>query len=328
VNPTTGAFTYNGDWYVLPSFNFPVSQGQTYQISLDGVNGSYGSAAINLLFTPAPLPPANDDFAQATILSGETLTITGTIAGATSQLGEPSFRADPAAKTVWYSWTAVASGTVLVSASAYNSSDLAMGVYVGSSMWTLIPVTAGSDQISFYALAGTTYRIVVGTTNVSATGFSLALNGPPPPPKLVATRQSNGSYQIQVTGVVGQSFVIQTSVDSVNWVNLQTDTLIGTNLNFTETAATGSQQQNFRLLPLDAQVNAQPFVLLPPSVEPNAGFTLHLAGMSGQPFRVQVTTNLLDWNDLTGGILVNDFFDFTDPDAPRFPSRFYRAFKQ
>jgi len=328
VNPVTGAFTYDGDWYVLPSFSFPVSEGQTYQISLDGINASYGPAGINFLFAPAPMPPANDDFAQAKIVAGSVLTTTGTTAGATSQLGEPLFGADPAARTVWYSWTAVVSGTVQVSASVYNSSDLKIGAFAGSSIWTLIPVAAGSDQISFYALAGITYKIVVGDTNLSATGFSLALNGSPPPPRLIATRQSNGSYQIQVTGVVGQSFVIQTSLDSANWASLRTDTLIGTNLNFTETAEAGSLQQYFRLLPLDAQDNAQPFVLLPPSVQPGAGFTLHLAGISGQPFRVQVTTNLLDWNDLTSGILVNDFFDFTDPDSANFSSRFYRAFPQ
>jgi hypothetical protein len=82
---------------------------------------------------------------------------------------------------------------------------------------------------------------VVGP-NGSATDFSLSLDGPPPPPTLIATRQSNGSYQIQVTGVAGQSFIIQASSDSVNWVAIRTDTLIGTNLNFIETTAAGSRQ--------------------------------------------------------------------------------------
>jgi len=168
---------------------------------------------------------------------------------------------------------------------------------------------------------------VVGP-NGSATDFSLSLDGPPPPPTLIATRQSNGSYQIQVTGVAGQSFIIQASSDSVNWVAIRTDTLIGTNLNFTDTTAAGSRQPYYRILPLDSKVNDQPFVLLPPSIEPAASFTLHLAGMSGQPFRVQVTTNFMDWSDLTSGILVNQVFDFTDPNAPQFNSRFYRAIKQ
>lgn len=114
----------------------------------------------------------------------------------------------------------------------------------------------------------------------------------------------------------------------MNWVAIRTDTLIGTNLNFTDTTAAGSRQPYYRILPLDSKVNDQPFVLLPPSIEPAASFTLHLAGMSGQPFRVQVTTNFMDWSDLTSGILVNQVFDFTDPNAPQFNSRFYRAIKQ
>jgi hypothetical protein len=36
----------------------------------------------------------------------------------------------------------------------------------------------------------------------------------------------------------------------------------------------------------------------------------------------------MDWSDLTSGILVNQVFDFTDPNAPQFNSRFYRAIKQ
>ena len=318
----------SGEWYVLPSMSFPVVGGQTYQLSLDGLYGSYGSAELNFSFAPSPLPPANDNFATATILSGSSLTTNGTTVGATTEFGEPSSGSDPAARTVWYSWTAAASGNVEVTASADNYSDLNVGVYAGSSLWTLTPVATGSDQVSFYALAGTTYKIVAAGPSGLATGFSLALNGPPPPPNLVATRQSNGGYQLQVTGVVGQSFVIQASSDSMHWVTIRTDTLTGTHLNFTDTTAASSRQRYYRILALDAQFNDQPFVLLPPSIDPAAGFTLHLAGMSGQPFRVQVTTNFMNWSDLTSGILVNNEFDFSDPNAHQFNSRFYRASKQ
>jgi hypothetical protein len=321
----------SGEWCVLPSVSFPVVVGQTYQLSLDGVNGSYGAATLSFSFSPPPIPPsppANDNFAQAAILSGSSLTITGTTVGATNEPGEPSSGSDPAARTVWYSWTAAASGNAEVTALANDYSDLNVGVYAGSSLWTLIPVMTGSGQVSFYALAGITYKIVVAGPNGSAMDFSLELDGSPPPPTLIATRQSNGSYQIQVTGVVGQSFIVQASTNSVNWVTVRTDTLIGTSLNFTDTTAAGSLPRYYRILPLDTQLNDEPFVVLPPSIEPNAGFTLHLAGVSGQPFRVQVTTNFMDWSDLTNGILVNEVFDFTDPNAPQFSSRFYRAIKQ
>jgi len=152
----------SGEWCVLPSMSFPVVGGQTYQLSLDGVNGSYGVASLSFSFSPPAIPPsspANDNFANAAILSGSALTITGTTVGATSEPGEPTSGSDRAARMVWYSWTAAASGNAKATASANDYSDLNVAVYAGSSLWTLIPVTVGSDQVSFYALAGTTYKI-------------------------------------------------------------------------------------------------------------------------------------------------------------------------
>jgi hypothetical protein len=327
INPTNGIITYNGEWYVLPSLNFPVTQGQTYQISLDGVNGSFGSTSIAFSFSPAPVPPANDNFAAAAIISGSTLTITGTTVGATSQLGDPSSGVDPTDVTVWYSWTAAASGNVQVSVSANNSSGLNLGIYAGSSLWTLIPVAAGTGQISFYALAGTTYKIMVAGPSGSATEFSLALNGPAPPPSLSVTRQPNGTYQIQVTGVVGQSFSIQASSDSVHWVTIRTDTLQGSYLDFVDTTDEGHPAQFYRLLLLDNVFNDLPFELFAPGSQPGV-FSFNLTGSAGQPFRIQTSTNLLDWSDLTSGVLADQPFNYTDLDAAQFQSRFYRAYKQ
>jgi hypothetical protein len=87
----------SGEWCVLPSMSFPVVGGQTYQLSLDGVNGSYGVASLSFSFSPPAIPPsspANDNFANAAILSGSALTITGTTVGATSEPGEPTSGSD------------------------------------------------------------------------------------------------------------------------------------------------------------------------------------------------------------------------------------------
>jgi hypothetical protein len=323
-----------GEWCVLPSISFPVVRGQSYQLSFDGVNGSFGSATVAFAFAPPPVPPSapvNDNFAQATLLSGSSLTIAGTTAAASRELGEPSHGVGPAARTVWYSWTAAASGTVQVAATASGSSALAVGVYAGSLLWNLIQLSVGSGETSFYAVAGTTYRIAVAGPDGLEAGFSLALKASPPPPTIDAshtTRLSNGSYQVRVAGVLGQSFVVQASSDSRNWVTIRTDTLLGNYLDFLDSAAAAFQQRFYRVLPLDEAFNYRPFILLAPSLQADAEFSLHLAGMPGQPFRLQTSTNLLDWSDLTGGILANERFDFTDQDAPKFPRRFYRALKQ
>ena len=257
--------------------------------------------------------------------------MTGTTVAATRQPGEPSLGVDPAARTVWYSWTAPASGTVQVGAYASDSGGgLAIGIYAGSSLGNLIPVATGSGEALFYALAGTTYKIAIAGPDGLEAAFSLALIGPPPPPTTDTAhtaRLPNGSCQVRVTGIAGQSFVVQTSSDSRSWVTIHTDTLVGNYLDFVDTTASAFRQRFYRVLSFEAAFDYQPFILLAPSFQPT-GFSLHLAGMAGQPFRLQLSASCLDWSDLTGGILVNETFDFTDQDAPKFNSRFYRALKQ
>jgi len=326
-----GSVTNGGEWCVLPSSSFPVVGGQTYQLSLDGVNGSSGAASIGFSFVPPPVPPAppiNDNFLQSTPLSGSSLTIAGTTVGATREFGEPSHGLDPAARTVWYSWTAAASGSVLVTATASGYSDLGLGVYAGAVLWDLTPVATGTDQTAFYALAGLNYKIVVAGPSGLAVGFSLALDGPPPPPALDLAhtlRLPNGSFQIRVTGFPGQSFVLQGASDSMNWTTIHTDTLLTSYLDFIDTTATRFGRRFYRVLSLEAAFNNLPFTLLAAGFQPDTGFSLHLSGMSGLPFRLQVSTNLWDWSDLTNGVLANGAFDFTDQDALNVQRRFYRA---
>jgi hypothetical protein len=159
---------------VLSPFTFPVVIGQTYQISLDGVNGSYGAATINFSFAPLPPPPppssvpANDSFVQRTFLVGGNIATNGTTLGATLELTDPDLGYGLDARTVWYSWTARASGTTFIETDpnqfpTYVSAQF--GVYAGSTPGSLIPITMGSDYngANFYALAGTAYQIEVAT---------------------------------------------------------------------------------------------------------------------------------------------------------------------
>src|ERR1017187_217692 len=171
-------------------------------------------------FSPAPATPDKDNSSQATVLSGGSLAVTGTTIGATCELGELVYGVDSTNKTVWYSWTAPASGDVHVTANAVGSSDLTAAIYAGSSLWNLTPVVTGSD-ITFYALGGATYKIdVVGQNGLSA-DFTLTVDGQPPDPSIDPShtvRLSNGNYQVRVTGVAGQSFIVQASSDSVHWI--------------------------------------------------------------------------------------------------------------
>jgi hypothetical protein len=58
------------------------------------------------------------------------------------------------------------------------------------------------------------------------------------------------------------------------------------------------------------------------------GFRVQLQGLTGQQVRIQRSTDLHTWADLTTVTPVNGVVDFVDPSPPAGPTRFYRALAQ
>lgn len=127
-----------------------------------------------------PQPPVNDNFIDAITLSGSVGTTNGTTTLATFESGEPYNAGDTTSSTtVWYEWTAPASG--FVSFDTFGSMrDTTLGVYVGSAVDGLTTIASNDDsaggtsggesQVKFYAHAGTTYYISVGAYAPSYAG--------------------------------------------------------------------------------------------------------------------------------------------------------------
>ena len=92
-----------------------------------------GDVQLGLQFTPAP---RNDDFEQRTKIQGSRFNFATSNAGATKQSGEPNHLGNPGGSSVWFSWTAPASGRVTLSTNevpAYSppsSSDGGFGLGV------------------------------------------------------------------------------------------------------------------------------------------------------------------------------------------------------
>ncbi len=119
--------------------------------------------------------PINDDFADATVLEGESGTASGHTYDATMEEGEPNPWDDsykPEA-SVWWSWQATTSGTYAfdsTNADPESESSNYIVVYTGSSL-TELTLLAGNeyvdwdtetiDRVVFKAVAGTTYYISV-----------------------------------------------------------------------------------------------------------------------------------------------------------------------
>ncbi|MBS1881770.1 MAG: hypothetical protein JSS97_02300 [Actinobacteria bacterium] len=140
--------------------------------------------------------PANDNFANAQVLSGPLpLETTGTNLEATLEVGEPSPpEIEPAGHSIWYRWEATSSGNVSVDTCG-SDIGTALAVYTGGSLGALNLV--GADQrtqppgcqfnasaVVFSAVVGTVYSISVdGVRNgLGSEGeIDLEIEHPQPP---------------------------------------------------------------------------------------------------------------------------------------------------
>jgi hypothetical protein len=129
-------------------------------------------------------PPANDDFAAASVIVGTTANLAGTTVGATTQGGEPTLTDDndpayPLTDTVWYAWTPATSGYAEFNTCAGNQVD----VFTGGTLATATRVSkvyasgacspfTTADAAEVKVAAGTTYHVRVGDPSIS---------GPPVP---------------------------------------------------------------------------------------------------------------------------------------------------
>jgi hypothetical protein len=174
---------------VSSSFSSPISfsatAGTTYRIAVDGFNFGSGASTGNLVLNLSLIaPPANDNFASAPTLLGDTVSTTGTNVGASAEPGEPAHAGITATRSVWWTWTAPVSSPVSIDTFG-SSFDTVLAVYTGNAVNALSPI-ASNDQfngnqskVTFNAVAGTTYRIVVDGFFGSSGTINLAL-GPVP----------------------------------------------------------------------------------------------------------------------------------------------------
>jgi len=166
---------------LLAELFFTAVAGTTYQFALDGFGGDFGDIVLTLSNR------LNDAFANRRVLFGNS-TIYGHTVAATREASEPEIAGNAGGASIWYAWTAPFTGPAYVS--TYGSDyDTLLGVYRGSSLFTLSVVGENDDeggsltsQVTFSAIAGTTYLIAVdGYDGESGMTTLTAFVEPPPP---------------------------------------------------------------------------------------------------------------------------------------------------
>src|ERR1041385_6640034 len=125
--------------------------------------------------------PANDTFANRISLAGTSIQSNGSNVDATKEAGEPDHAGNGGGKSVWWTWTAPASGGVTLSTEG-SSFDTLLGVYQGISLSGLSQVGRNDNRgtnftslVSFNAVSNQTYQIAVDGANGAQGRVNLSL---------------------------------------------------------------------------------------------------------------------------------------------------------
>ena len=161
--------------------------------------------------------PANDDFANAQVISGATGVVTGSNVFATKQSGEPS-HGTTGGNSVWFSWVAPSTGAFL-----FDQTDSEFGAYVavytGTAVNALTQVVTGDQPNSFtfnyapaafLAQAGVTYYIAVDGFNATSGGLKLSWS--PLAAPTITSFTPTSVYAGQSMTIQGSGFTPRTTV--------------------------------------------------------------------------------------------------------------------
>jgi hypothetical protein len=179
---TTVASNDDANGTTQSSITFAATAATTYRIAVDGYAGAAGSVTLHWAQGgAAPTGPANDAFASAASLGG---TASGTTVGATKEPGEPNHAGIAGGHSIWWTWTATASGSATIT-TAGSSFDTLLAVYTGTALSALTAVASNDDangttqsQVVFTAAAGTTYRVAVDGYGGTSGSVSIRVSQP------------------------------------------------------------------------------------------------------------------------------------------------------
>lgn len=158
---------------------FRAVSGRAYFIAVDAAGQPAGR--VGLALAPGP---ENDDFDRRIRLDGTAAEGASMLFGSTLEPGEPVHGAAGERASVWWEWTATASGSVSVHAEAPYA-GVTVAVYTGSTLGTLVRLAGDSDgdgwyaQVSVPVTAGETLCIAVASASAGRSSVRLILQPGP-----------------------------------------------------------------------------------------------------------------------------------------------------
>lgn len=151
---------------------------ETFYFAVDGIDSSE-TGIVSLIWNiiPQGFGPINDDFVDATTITGWTGQVAGNNIGATAEPGEPEHAENFGPYvSVWWQWTAPADGFFNVStegsinSTTFDELDTVLAVYTGTAVNALGEIASNDDEdnglgywseVTTDVYAGVTYNIAV-----------------------------------------------------------------------------------------------------------------------------------------------------------------------
>lgn len=211
--------------------SFQARAGQEYQIHVDGEDANstgWGNVLLRLNLQPNGLPggvPASDNFETRGELAGSNAEGVSMNRLFSAQAFEPNHGSSRRA-TAWWSWTAPETGLVLMRTEG-SEFDTTLTVYTGDTLSKLQRVAFNDDvtgakwsEVRFEARRGDRFAIVVDGANANSTGFGnirLRVDQATPPSQTLAVYPA---MEVELPGVAGARYQLQSSEDFVVWLNV------------------------------------------------------------------------------------------------------------
>jgi len=155
---------------------FDATAGETYYI-MAGLPEP-GSPLV-FLAEQLPPPPVNDDFDDATVITALPFSDDVGTGGAIAERDDPGPCGDePQDPNVWYAYTPAADTPVWINATA-SSITARITVFTGQ-RGALVPIVCGTSRVSFLALAGEAYSVMIsgGSNGTVGPGFGTIIGTP------------------------------------------------------------------------------------------------------------------------------------------------------
>ena len=190
---------------------------------------------------------------------------------------------------------------------------------------TLVKALVHGDRIELQSIATNLMTVpfyVADSIPANTPGLSYSVNYLPdsfPPQMTPGSPDKNGAYRMEVGIPSTLAYVILASTNLLDWQPIFTNDMPGL-LNFTDYDSTNYRMRFYRMT---WPVPDQPPQLSAPGMVGPGTFQMHVDSTPGQPWAVQISTNLVSWASVftnqSGGAM-----DFVDAYATNL-DRFYRA---